>query len=315
MFSKSVFSKICVLLITFSIISCGSTTGNSSLLGKKSHHIVLNDVEDLYSFLTYDEERFPLVSAHRGGPGVGYPENAIETFEYRIQSQPLIIEFDVRLTKDSVLVLLHDEKLERTTTGKGNLKDYTYKDIQEFYLKDTENNITDFKIPTLDEVLQWGKNKVIFTIDVKRGVPYEMVLNAIEKNKAEPYSIVITYSADQAKEVYSLNPNVMISASIKMAGDLLRLNDRDIPDNRLVAFTGTSEVDRGVYELLHGHGIMCILGTMGNLDRQADVNGYQLYAEFIERGADILSTDRPEEAGKALEFYRNKRNLKSKFTQ
>lgn len=313
MFLNQFFGRICVVLIVLTSFSCGSANSNLSFLGNQSYNIELKSVDDLYTFLTHSEDRFPLVSAHRGGPGKGYPENAIETFAYRQQSQPLIIEFDVRLTKDSVLVLLHDDKLDRTTTGTGYLKDFTYEELKNIYLKDTEGEITGFKIPTLDQALQWGKNKVIYTVDVKRGVPYERVLEAIEKNNAEPYSIVITYNADQAKEVYNLNPQVMISASIKMAGDLLRLNDRDIPDNRLVAFTGTSEVDKGVYELLHGHGIMCILGTMGNLDRQADANGYQVYAELVERGADILSTDRPEEAGKALEFYRNKRDLKSSF--
>jgi len=66
-------------------------------------------------------------------------------------------------------------------------------------------------------------------------------------------------------------------------------------------------------EKLHAHGIKTTRGTLGNLDKQADNKGYQVYAEYIENGADILSTDRPGEAQKALDFYIQKRNIKSPF--
>ena len=52
---------------------------------------------------------------------------------------------------------------------------------------------------------------------------------------------------------------------------------------------------------------------MGNLDRAASKAGYQRYAEYIEHGADVLSTDRPLEAWKALDFYIKKRNLNSPY--
>src|SRR5690606_41563064 len=114
-------------------------------------------------------------------------------------------------------------------------------------------------------------------------------------------------SAAQAAVVHNLAPDLMISASIKSTEDLLRLNDRDVPDTRLVAFVGTSEVDRQVTDLLHQHGILCILGTIGNLDRRAKQNGDQVYADYIENGADILSTDRPLQAAKALDRSEERR--------
>src|SRR5690606_7787429 len=108
-------------------------------------------------------------------------------------------------------------------------------------------------------------------------------------------------------------PDVMISASIQSARDLLRLSDNNIPDNRLIAFVGTREADKALYDLLHGHGILCILGTLGNLDKQAAARGDTVYTAFVERGADILSTDRPREAGEALRTYRIKHKLTSNF--
>jgi len=278
-----------------------------------THRITLSSVDELYRFLTYHEKRYPLISAHRGGPSKGFPENALETFENNFRQQPLIIECDVRTTQDGVLVLLHDETLDRTTTGSGKLQEIEFSALKKLKLKDPEGNITSYRIPTLDEALQWGAGKVIFTLDVKRDVSYAAVIDAIRRRKAEAYCIIITYSADQAAAVHQLAPTIMISASIQSAADLLRLNDHNIPDNRLVAFMGTREADKPLYDLLHGHGILCILGTMGNLDKQATVRGDTVYRNLVERGADILSTDRPIDAGRALQTYRNKHKLTSSF--
>jgi glycerophosphoryl diester phosphodiesterase len=148
---------------------------------------------------------------------------------------------------------------------------------------------------------------------VKRSVPYEKVIESIRNNKAESNCIIITYSANQAEVVNRLAPDIMISATIKKADDLTRLSELGIPDTRLIAFVGTSEPDSTVYSVLRQHGIKSILGTIGNLDRSAERAGYQLYADFIVRGADVLSTDRPFEAWKALDFYIKKRNLESPF--
>jgi len=302
-------------LATSFCLSCGPASSGSGFWGNSEPKIVLNAVDDLHRFLTYEEGRFPLISAHRGGPEEGYPENAIETFEFQRKHQPLIIECDIRMTKDSVLILMHDETLDRTSNGKGKVADHTAAELKALFLKDNEGNITNFRIPSLEETLKWGRGRVVFTLDVKRGVPYRKVVEAIQRNQAQAYSVVITYSADQSHEVYRLDPDLMISASIRSPADLLRLNDLNIPDNRLVAFVGTSEVNEGTYGLLHGHGIMCILGTMGNLDNQAARRGPEIYRELIERGADILSTDRPREAGEVLHQYRLDNKLSSSFVQ
>ena len=273
----------------------------------------LKTVDDLYHFLTYNENSYPLVSAHRGGPSDGFPENAIPTFAEVASKMPAIIECDIAMTKDSVLVLMHDETLDRTTTGKGRVSNKTYEELKDLKLRDNNGELTNYRIPTLEDALQWGIGRVIYTLDVKRSVPYEKVIELIRKTKAEANSIIITYSANQAEVVNRLAPDLMISATIKNRDDLNRLSELSIPDTRLIAFVGTREPDTALYTMLRQHGIKSILGTIGNLDRSAEKAGYQLYADFIVRGADVLSTDRPFEAWKALDFYIKKRNLASPF--
>ncbi|WP_312793190.1 glycerophosphodiester phosphodiesterase family protein [Sphingobacterium sp.] len=303
-----------LVLICFLASSCfrGGTSTDGLPVGKR---IQLQSVEELYQFLTYDDNRYPLVSLHRGGPLSGYPENAIETFAYNASLQPVIVECDVRISKDSALVLMHDHSLNRTTTGKGSVNDHTLSELKKLLLLDNNKKLTPYRIPTLSEALAWGKGKVIFTLDIKNDVPYEAVINTIRKERAESSVVVITYSANQAAKVHSLAGDLMISASVNNREDLSRLNEKDIPDNRLLAFVGTREADPNLTKILHDHGIMCILGTLGNLDKQADKKGFQTYAGFIDRGADILSTDRPAEAGRALNFYIKKRGIVSKFVQ
>lgn len=314
--SNRVYSSIFIaFMLAVLSSSCFRTNSSGSINNMPQVDQVFNlkTVDDLYHFLTYNENSYPLVSAHRGGPSDGFPENAIPTFAEVASKMRAIIECDIAMTKDSVLVLMHDETLDRTTTGKGKLSRKTFEELKELKLKDNNGVVTNYRIPTLEDALQWGIGRVIYTLDVKKSVPYEKVIELIRKTKAEANSIIITYSANQAEVVNRLAPDLMISATIKNTDDLNRLSEMSIPDTRLIAFVGTREPDTALYTLLRQHGIKSILGTIGNLDRSAERAGYQLYADFIVRGADVLSTDRPFEAYKALDFYIKKRNLESPF--
>lgn len=275
--------------------------------------IAPHTANDLYELLSYHEGRYPLVSAHRGGPTAGFPENALETFERMANIHPVIIECDIQMTRDSVLIMLHDDHIDRTTNAKGRIADMDYAQLENVRLRDKDGTLTDYRIPTLAETLQWGAGKVVFTLDVKRGVPYQKVVDEVRANQAEAYSVIITYNANQAEEVHHLAPELMISASIRSLADLSRLNRMGIPNEVLVAFVGTSEAAPEVYEALHQEGITTILGTMGNLDTQAARQGDQRYTEMVRRGADILSTDRPLEAGNALQQLVRDDNLSSPY--
>ncbi|RBQ11377.1 glycerophosphodiester phosphodiesterase family protein [Pedobacter miscanthi] len=269
-------------------------------------------LEEFQKFMQWTPSRYPLISCHRGGPVAGFPENAIETFANSVKLHPTIIECDAALTKDSALVMMHDDRLDRTSTGTGPIGEKTLAELKDIRLKDNEGTVTSFHIPTLDEVLKWGKDKVIYTLDVKRGVPYQKMIEAVRRNKAEAYSIIITYSSTQAAEVYRLAPDLMISASIRSIADLERLNQMGIPNNRIVAFVGTSAPEKSVYDYLHSKGIWCILGTMGNLDKSAKASGDAVYSKLVDNGADILSSDRSIESANELLKYAKEKGLSTK---
>ena len=280
---------------------------------KKHHYIKFNTPAELYQFLKWSpENRFPLISAHRGGPMPGFPENCIETFDNATTYNPVIIEFDIAYSKDSVTVIMHDDQLDRTSTGKGSIGNYTYEELKAFNLKDEEGKETKFKIPTLDSVLSWSKGKVLLTIDLKKGVSYAKVIEKVRQYKVESNSIIITYTVDQAKEVHQLAPDLMISASVQKKAELKRLNNIGIPNNRIVAFVGVSAPDKELYEYLHNKGITTILGTMGNIDKSAIASPVKnVYYHLVNNGADILSGDNLQQASDELDKFRYNKKLSS----
>ena len=277
------------------------------------NYIKVGSVEEARDFYTWTSDRIPMVSAHRGGPYPGFPENAIETFANVVKYTPTIIELDVAMTKDGVLVLMHDDKLDRTTTGKGLVSDATYEEIQTLFLKDEDGNVTDFKVPTFEEALIWSKGKALLTVDIKQSVPYEKIIEAVRETESEAHAALITYSFAAAKKLHSMAPELMLSVTIRNEEEIERFEETGIPWTRVIAFTGVTERPQEFNRALHEKGVFTILGVLGNLDKSAIARGDQLYTSFVQKGADILATDRPIEAAAAIKTLAPSKSSKSKY--
>jgi glycerophosphoryl diester phosphodiesterase len=256
--------------------------------------------EALRAYFQWDEKQPPLISAHRGGPAPGFPENCVPTFERTLSFAPSILEMDVSMTADSVLILMHDNSLDRTTTGSGTVKNQAFPSLKDLRLVDNEGQATEFPIPTLEEVLEWGRGKAILSLDIKRGVPFERVIELIEKTNTQASVMIIVYSDGAARRIHELDPELLISCSIRNEEELDRMKNTGIPLENIVAFTGTSTKSPEFYQQLHALGISTILGTLGNLDKQAAARSDDRYLEWVELGADILATDRPEAVARIL---------------
>jgi len=213
---------------------------------------------------------------------------------------PIIIECDINLTKDGELVMMHDDALDRTTNGKGKIIDKTMEELRPLRLIDNLGTQTNYTIPTLNQVLLWGKNKAFFTLDVKRNVPFEKVVQLVKQTHSQNNAAVITYSADDAAKVHELEPSLFISVTVRSREEYNRHKEKGIPDSVMVAFVGTRQPDKALCSMLHNKGIRCILGTLGNLDKMAATRGDKMYNQWVSDGADILSTDRPIEAWQVI---------------
>lgn len=107
---------------------------------------------------------YVMIFAHRGDWRMA-PENSLKAFQNCIDEGLDGIEVDVQLTKDSILVVMHDQTLERTTTGKGKVSDYTYAELQDLYLKSPIGVVTRQKIPTFEDVLKLAKGRILIQVD------------------------------------------------------------------------------------------------------------------------------------------------------
>lgn len=118
----------------------------------------------LFCFIDYDilnNMTSKVVIAHRGLSG-SYPENTLISFRKALETKASWIECDVHLSKDDEVMVIHDEKLERTTTEKGGVGDYTKKELKQFsagFSQKFQNQFLKEKIPTLLEVLELIKGK------------------------------------------------------------------------------------------------------------------------------------------------------------
>lgn len=105
-----------------------------------------------------------MVVSHRGDWRHA-PENSLWSVKCAADAGADVIEIDVSLTKDSILVLMHDKTIDRTTTGKGRVSELTYEQIRGHFLKDGLGLSTSLRVPTLEEVLVLCKDRVLLNVD------------------------------------------------------------------------------------------------------------------------------------------------------
>ena len=272
------------------------------------HTFNIKGLAELKAFFAYKPDRTPFICAHRGGDKKFFPENCIATFENTISQTHSMIETDPRYTKDSVIILMHDPTLERTTNGKGKVSDYTWEELKKLRLKDSFGNITDYRIPTLDEALEWAKSKTILVLD-RKDVPIEVRVKKITDHDAVSNAIVIAYSPEEIKRCYSLNPDIIMEV---MAGDfkiLRSFEETKVPWANVVCFVSHNlNIDPEIFKMVHKNGAMCIAGSSRNHDlkyKSGEIKNIEelsmLYRKMITDGADIIEADLAVEAGLALE--------------
>ncbi|GJL90611.1 glycerophosphodiester phosphodiesterase family protein [Hyphococcus sp.] len=246
-----------------------------------------------------------LVSAHRGGPYPGFPENAVETMDALLARIPAMMEIDVATSADGVLFLNHDDTLDRTTTGEGDASARSWNEIKRLKLEDDDGTRTGFAPSRFADVLAWAKGRTILQIDFKQSTRYEDVAAEIKQQRAEDRVILIAYSMASAQKLHRLMPDAMISLSLDTQSELNRAVAAGIPDDRILGFTGIEDPRPRLFSILNSRDVEVIFGTLGgrdSIDNDIARSGYEaLYAEIAAQGADIIATDRPIEAYAALE--------------
>lgn len=252
-----------------------------------------------------------LMIGHRGGPTRDYPENAIETFQRTLGAGTKAMEIDVAETSDDQLVLMHDDDLDRTTTGTGLVVDHTLAEIQALKLQ-TGSKTTDFSPPTLQAALDWavGANAIV-ELDRKRSATFPPVIAAVRAARAENNVIVITYTDEQAIEMHTLAPDLVITATITSIAHLDSLLDKGVKADRLIAWTGTTKPDPQLWQALRARGIESAFGATGPRDTSFDTLYWEdgdasEFNQLVADGLSVLVTGLTDKTGRQLAALRQK---------
>ena len=123
--------------------------------------------------------------AHRGLTNESIKENTILSFLNAIKNNYDGIELDIRLTKDKELVCLHDKMINRTSNGKGNINNLTYKEVLKYNFGTKNKKV---KIPRLLDVINNIDNSIVF-IELKEKIELEILENILDKNNTNEYYI------------------------------------------------------------------------------------------------------------------------------
>lgn len=115
-----------------------------------------------------------LVAAHRGGYGSdkadAAPENSVANVAVAVAKGFDLYETDIQRTRDGVFVIVHDETLDRETTGQGQVSDLTLSDLKTLQKRYRDGSVSQEKVATLEELLLAGKGQIQFKADLKPGL-------------------------------------------------------------------------------------------------------------------------------------------------
>lgn len=278
------------------------------------HMLTIKNSQELHQFFRFTSKDVPLISGHRGGAAKGFPENCIATFENTLRHTPAFLEVDPRLTKDNVIVLMHDATLDRTTTGTGKVSDYTWAQLKELKLKDPEGNVTPHRIPTLDEAIDWSKGKTVLNLD-KKDVPLEMLASKLREHRSTPIMLTV-HNAEQASFYLEDDKNRMFSAFVRTKNEFDDFEKAGIPWSQIIAYVGPTNKpeNKELYDLLHARGVMCMISAAPFYDKLPDASARsKSYRETIEAGADVIESDRPIEAAAAIQSLIPAQSPKHRF--
>ena len=149
--------------------------------------------------------------AHRGASG-NFPENTVCAFRAAIDAGAEMCELDVQLSRDGAIVVIHDETVERTTDGKGEVAELTLEELKRLDAgaKFKGGAVKGERIPTLDEVFSATSGKCGLNIELKAGGLEHQVAQIMQARNALADSIVSSFDWEYLKNIQQLHFNIRV---------------------------------------------------------------------------------------------------------
>lgn len=266
-----------------------------------------NRAEKILKELHNPHSKYVLVVSHRGD-WRNWPENSIRAIESVIDMNVDIVEIDLQLTKDSVLVLCHDPRIDRTTNGRGRVCDITYDSIQRCVLKTGHGIKTVYKMPTLREALAVCKGRIVVNID--KGYDYYDLVMAITEELGVTHQVLIKSkkSARRVSEKFAEREYNLIYMPVidlhKESGQRLLSEYATLstvpPAFELCWTTYTPQVGEAMQRVGDCGARLWVNSLWDSLcgglsdDAAFTTSSNKVYGRLLDMGASIIQTDRPQ---------------------
>lgn len=274
------------------------------------------DRADQLRDLLFNSQEYCMVVAHRGD-WRNAPENSLQAFKNCIEMGVDMVELDLKMTKDSVLILIHDWTLDRTTTAKGSPSDYTLAELRQNHkLKSGHDTKTRHDIPTLEEALNLCKGKILINID--KGYDYfQQVYELLVKTGT--LNQVIIKSGHELSKVQKDNPSVLDKVIYMPVVNLDKPGAEKMIDEYATIHPVAVECCFGVYNdeierllrKVSAYGMKIWINSLwaslnaGHDDDRAveEKKPEESWGWLLKEGALLLQTDRPQQMIEYLKYH------------
>jgi glycerophosphoryl diester phosphodiesterase len=248
----------------------------------------------IFSFGSFSQP--PIIIAHRGASAYS-PENTLVAFEQAIVMGATIIETDVHQTKDSVVVLMHDLTVDRTTNGNGSIKDLTFSEFKN--LKVNVTKTLTVPPPSLEEAIELINGRCQLLIELKKGNAY---YPNIEKHIVD---LIAKYNAQSwVHTIHSFDKQALVNVAKRDSSiNLQKLIVFNLP---LVSFNFDKHFNKddfknwegvNVYYKFCSKRVIKKIHKLGKTVYVWTVNKPRKARKLAKRGVDGIITNKPDILG------------------
>jgi len=243
------------------------------------------------------------IAGHRGGYYFNYPESSLSLLNYlskQFKNDTIIAEIDLRKSKNGTIYIMHDETVDRTTTGTGKIDQLDDNYLEGLFLKKENGEITKKRIPTFEEVLQFIRKKNInLMLDIKTSIHAE-AYELVKAHKMENRMLTLTFNMELTKKVATLSNKISLSALMESENDWQMFKEISMPVGKKIAYVNAKTPVLLIQELRKNNvKIMAdVSEAIRNSGKPLGDEGYQ--KKVKDQTLDILITDFPIEARKSF---------------
>ncbi len=245
-----------------------------------------------FSLIGYSQN--PIIIAHRGASAYA-PENTLAAFEKAIEMGAAVIETDVQQTMDCVIVVMHDLSLDRTTNGKGLIKDIFSGNFKKIQIRQAEKALQ-MCPPTLEETIQLINGRSQLLIEIKKGNDYypgieKHVVDLIHKYKAESWIHTIhSFDKKALLNIARQDSNIKLQKLIVFKFPLVSFNfDKHFNKDDFKNWEGVN-----VYYRFCSKRVIRKIHKLGKTVYVWTVNDPRKARKLAKRGVDGIITNKPD---------------------